>query len=90
MNRFFAHHPVFAWVIAAFIALAGTIGLLNLPVEQYPSIAPPALNLSLTYPGADADTLDRNVTSIIEQEMNGVEGFLYMSSSSASNARIHS
>lgn len=82
MNRFFAYHPVFAWVIAAFIALAGTIGLLNLPVEQYPSIAPPALNLSLTYPGADADTLDRNVTSIIEKEMNGVDGFQYMSATS--------
>ena len=82
MNRFFATHPVFAWVIALFIALAGAIGLVSLPVEQYPSIAPPALTMRITYPGADADTLDRNVTSIVEKEMNGVDGFQYMSATS--------
>ena len=85
MDRFFVYKPVFGWVIAAFIALGGLLGLVNLPVEQYPSVAPPSLNLSYTYTGADAATLDKNVTSVIEREMNGIDGFLYMSSASRSN-----
>ena len=63
MKRFFVYHPVFAWVVAIFVALFGIIGLRLLPVEQYPQIAPPALNLQITYNGADAATLDRTVTS---------------------------
>ncbi|MFV0624873.1 multidrug efflux RND transporter permease subunit [Sphingomonas sp. ac-8] len=85
MNRFFVYHPVFAWVIAAFISLFGVIALRMLPIEQYPSVAPPALNLALNYSGASADVLDRTVTSIIEKEINGVDNFLYMSSTSRSN-----
>ena len=85
MNRFFVEHPVFAWVIALFVALAGTIALFNLPIEQYPSVAPPSLNLAVTYNGADAETMDRNVTSVIEREMNGVENFQSMASTSRSN-----
>jgi multidrug efflux pump len=85
MDRFFVYKPVFGWVIAAFIALGGLLALMNLPVEQYPSVAPPSLNLSYTYTGADAETLDKNVTSVIEREMNGIEGLLYMSSNSRSN-----
>ncbi|MET0268922.1 MAG: multidrug efflux RND transporter permease subunit [Sphingomonas sp.] len=85
MDRFFVYKPVFAWVIAAFIALAGVISLLQLPIEQYPSVAPPALNLAYTYTGADAETLDKNVTAVIERELNGIDGFLYMSSTSRSN-----
>lgn len=85
MNRFFVYNPVFAWVIAIFIALFGVIGLKLLPIEQYPEVAPPALNLQITYNGADATTLDRTVTSIIEKEMNGVDNFLYMASTSRSN-----
>jgi multidrug efflux pump len=85
MDRFFVYKPVFAWVIAAFIALAGIIALKGLPIEQYPQVAPPALNLAFTYNGADAETLDRNVTSVIEREMNGIDGFLYMNSVSRSN-----
>jgi multidrug efflux pump len=85
MNRFFVYHPVFAWVIALFALLFGAIALLNLPVEMFPNIAPPSVNISATFPGADAATLDRTVTSIIEQEMNGVDDFLYMSSVSRSN-----
>ncbi|MHA3790586.1 multidrug efflux RND transporter permease subunit [Sphingomonas sp. YL-JM2C] len=85
MNRFFVYHPVFAWVVAIFIALFGVIGLRLLPVEQYPSVAPPALNLQATYNGADAATLDRTVTSIIEKELSGVENLLYMSSTSRAN-----
>src|SRR5688500_7276361 len=83
--RFFIDRPVFAWVIAIVIALAGLLALQALPVEQYPSVAPPSVTISVVYPGADAATLEQNVTSIIEQEMNGVEGFLYMASTSASN-----
>lgn len=85
MDSFFVHRPVFAWVIAAFIALFGTMALMNLPVEQYPSVAPPSLTLSYTYNGADADTMDKNVTSVIERELNSVEHFLYMSSTSRAN-----
>src|SRR5579862_8809715 len=85
MDRFFVYRPVFGWVIAAFILLAGLIALTRLPVEQYPSVAPPSLNLSYTYTGADADTLDRNVTAVIERELNGIDGFLYMNSVSRSN-----
>ena len=90
MNRFFALHPVFAWVIAAFIALFGLIALRMLPIEQYPQVAPPALNLSINYAGADAETLDRTVTSVIEKEMNGIENFQYMASTSraSGNAQI--
>ncbi|MFC3710951.1 multidrug efflux RND transporter permease subunit [Sphingoaurantiacus capsulatus] len=83
--RFFIDRPVFAWVIAIGIALAGVLALRGLPIEQYPSVAPPSVNINVAYPGADAATVEQNVTSIIEQEMNGVEGFLYMSSSSDSN-----
>ncbi|MDX3883883.1 MAG: efflux RND transporter permease subunit [Sphingomonas sp.] len=83
--RFFIDRPVFAWVIALGIALAGVLALRNLPIEQYPSVAPPSLTVSVTYPGADAETLSTNVTQVIEQELNGVEGFLYMLSNSQSN-----
>ena len=85
MNRFFVYHPVFAWVVALFIALFGLLALRSLPVEQYPAVAPPALNLAVAYNGADAETLDRNVTSIIAKEMNGVDNFLYMSATSRAN-----
>ena len=83
--RFFIDRPVFAWVIALGILLAGFISLRSLPIEQYPSVAPPSLTNNVTYPGADATTLEQNVTQVIEQELNGIEGFLYMSSTSQSN-----
>jgi multidrug efflux pump len=83
--RFFIDRPVLAWVIAIAIALAGLLALRALPIEQYPSVAPPSVSINVTYPGADAATLEQNVTSIIEEEMNGVDGLLYMESSSASN-----
>jgi multidrug efflux pump len=83
--RFFIDRPIFSWVIAIGILLSGIIALRSLPVEQYPSVAPPSLTISVTYPGADASTLEQNVTQVIEQELNGVEGFLYMASTSESN-----
>ena len=85
--KFFIDRPVFAWVIALTILLAGFSALRVLPVEQYPSIAPPSLSVSVNYPGADASVLETNVTQVIEQAINGVEGFLYMTSSSESNGR---
>ncbi|PYE24271.1 multidrug efflux pump [Paraburkholderia silvatlantica] len=85
MNRFFVYRPVFAWVVALFVTLFGALALMLLPVEQYPDVAPPSLSISAVYSGADANTLDRTVTSIIEDEMNGVDNFLYMSSQSRSN-----
>lgn len=89
--RFFIDRPVFSWVLALCITLAGVLALRGLPVEQYPSVAPPSLTIQLTYPGADAAVLEQNVTQVIEQQLNGVEGFLYMSSTSLSNgtAEIH-
>ncbi|MBB5446674.1 MULTISPECIES: multidrug efflux RND transporter permease subunit [unclassified Paraburkholderia] len=88
MNRFFVARPVFAWVIALFIVLFGTIALTLLPVEQYPDVAPPSLSITAAFSGADASTLERTVTSIVEDEMNGIENFLYMSSVSRSNGTM--
>jgi multidrug efflux pump len=85
MARFFIDRPIFAWVIALGILLSGIIALRALPIEQYPEIAPPSLTISVVYPGADAETLEQNVTQVIEQQLNGVAGLLYMSSSSLSN-----
>ncbi|UAW99828.1 multidrug efflux RND transporter permease subunit [Halopseudomonas nanhaiensis] len=82
---FFIRRPVLAWVVALGILLGGLIALRDLPVEQYPEIAPPALNINVTYPGGDAQVLETNVTQVIEQELNGVEGYLYMDSTSRSN-----
>ena len=85
MAQFFIGRPVFAWVIALFIALAGLLALPNLPVAQYPSVAPPQIELTATYPGASAQTIDESVVSLIEQELNGVDHLLYFSSSSSQN-----
>ncbi|MBT0671432.1 multidrug efflux RND transporter permease subunit [Novosphingobium profundi] len=85
MDRFFVYRPVFGWVIAAFITLFGLLALVRLPIEQYPSVAPPSLNLRYNYTGADAETVEKSVTTIIEQEMTGLSGFLYMGSTSRSN-----
>ena len=86
-SRFFIDRPIFSWVIALAILLGGGLALRALPVEQYPSIAPPSLNVAVVYPGADAASLETNVTQVLEQELNGVEGFRYMSSTSRSNGR---
>jgi len=85
LSRYFIDRPIFAWVIALGILLGGLLALRALPIEQYPDIAPPSLTITATYPGADAATLEQNVTQVIEQQLNGVDGFLYMSSSSDSS-----
>ncbi len=90
MARFFIDRPVFAWVISIFIMLAGALAITQLPVSQYPSIAPPSVVIPAIYPGATAEILDESVTSLIEQELNGAEGLIYIESQSESNgvARI--
>ena len=85
MPRFFIDRPVFAWVIAIIIMLAGVLSILTLPISQYPSIAPPSIAITATYPGASAQTLEDSVTQVIEQQMNGLDGLRYMSSTSESN-----
>ncbi len=82
MAKFFIDRPVFAWVIALFVLLAGILAVPNLPVSQYPTIAPPTVIVNAIYPGASAQTVDESVTSIIEQEMNGAENMLYIESQS--------
>ncbi len=85
MAKFFIDRPVFAWVIAIFILLAGVLSIPNLPVSQYPTIAPPTIIVNAIYPGASAQTVDESVTSLIEQEMNGAENMLYIESQSQSD-----
>ena len=87
LSRYFIDRPIFAWVIALCISLGGFLALRGLPIEQYPEIAPPSLTITAIYPGADASTLEQNVTQVIEQQLNGVDGFLYMSSSSDSSGQ---
>ena len=87
MARFFIDRPVFAWVIAIIIMLAGGISILNLPISQYPSIAPPTIGITAQYPGASAQTVQDTVTQVIEQNMNGLDYLLYMSSTSDSSGQ---
>ncbi|CAN7254566.1 efflux RND transporter permease subunit [Paraburkholderia sp. SIMBA_054] len=90
MAKFFIDRPIFAWVIAIILMLAGVASIFNLPVAQYPTIAPPAVQISATYPGASAKTVENTVTQVIEQQMSGLDHLLYMSSSSddSGNATI--
>lgn len=84
MAQFFIDRPVFAWVIAIVIMLAGTLAIMRLPVAQYPAIAPPAVAITASYPGASAKAVEDSVTQVIEQKMTGLDGLLYMSSNSDS------
>ncbi|TXH86266.1 MAG: efflux RND transporter permease subunit [Pseudomonas sp.] len=88
MSRFFIDRPIFAWVIALVIMLAGGLSVLKLPVSQYPSIAPPAVGISVRYPGASAQTVQDTVVQVIEQQMNGIDGLRYISSSSNSDGSM--
>src|SRR5438067_7336419 len=85
MAKFFIDRPVFAWVIALFILVIGSVSITKLPVAQYPTVAPPTIVITATYPGASAQTLEDTVLSIIEQEMNGSPGLIYMESVAQAN-----
>lgn len=90
MAKFFIDRPIFAWVIAIVIMLAGGLAVTQLPIEQYPEIAPPSVQINASYPGATAATLEESVTQVIEQNMNGIDNLKYFSSTSDSvgNASI--
>ena len=83
MSRFFIRRPVFAWVIAIVTMLLGALGMTQLPVSQYPEVAPPTVRISATYTGASAEAVQNSVTSVIEDAMTGLDGMVYMTSSSS-------
>src|SRR6185503_19332964 len=88
LSRFFIDRPVFAWVIAVVVMLAGGIAAFSLPIEQYPNIAPPAVVITAIYPGADSESLQNSVTQVIEQQLTGLDNLLYFSSSSNADGSV--
>jgi multidrug efflux pump len=80
MAKFFIDRPIFAWVIALFILVMGGVAITQLPISQYPPVAPPAIVINVAYPGASAQTLEDSVLSVVEREMNGSPGLIYMES----------
>jgi multidrug efflux pump len=87
LSRFFIERPIFAWVIAIGIMMAGLGAMLTLPIAQYPDIAPPSVNISASYPGASAETVESSVTQVIEQQLTGIDGLMYFSSTSSANGQ---
>ena len=85
MAKFFIERPIFAWVIAIFIMVVGAVSITQLPVAQYPAVAPPTIQISAAYPGATAQTLENSVLAVIEREMNGATGLAYMETTSQAN-----
>jgi len=88
MAQFFINRPVFAWVVAILISLAGVLSIYSLGVESYPTIAPPQVTITANYAGASADTVEKTVTQVIEQQLTGIDNLLYFSSQSSSNGRV--
>ena len=88
LSHFFIDRPVFAWVLAIVTMLAGGIAATRLPIEQYPTIAPPAVVINAMYPGADAQTVQNSVTQVIEQQLTGLDNLLYFSSASNANGSV--
>ena len=86
MARFFIDRPIFAWVVAIFIIMAGLVSIKFLPINQYPQVTPPKIMLVASYPGADAEIIDSSVMSIMEDAMNGIDGLQYMESQSSSGS----
>ncbi len=88
MPRFFIDRPIFAWVVAILITLAGTVAIFRLPVAAYPPIAPPQVGITASYPGASAEVVEKTVTSVIEQQLTSVDNLLYFDSTSRSNGTV--
>jgi hydrophobic/amphiphilic exporter-1 (mainly G- bacteria), HAE1 family len=88
MSRFFVDRPIVAIVIAVLTVILGTVSLVRLPVAQYPSIIPPIIQISTTYTGADAQTIEQSVATPLEQQMNGVDKMLYVQSTNASDGTM--
>lgn len=88
MSRIFIERPIFAWVIAIIVMLLGIGAIYALPIAQYPDVAPPQVNVRATYPGASAETIQNSVTQVIEQQLTGIDGLLYFSSSSSSRGSV--
>src|SRR6478672_5513343 len=88
MSRIFIERPIFAWVLAIIIMFGGVGAIFALPVAQYPDVAPTQINIRASYPGASAATLESSVTQVIEQQLTGIDGLLYFSSSSSSRGSV--
>ena len=88
MSKFFINRPIFAWVVAIVVMLAGGLAIKGLPINQYPNVAPPAVAISVTYPGASAQTVQDTVVQVIEQQLNGLDGLRYITSASESDGSM--
>src|ERR1700761_4545265 len=88
MSRFFIDRPVFAWVIAILVMLAGALSITSLPIAQFPSLAPPAISVTTSYPGASAKTIEDTVTQVLEQQLNGIDNLRYIEASSTSTGTL--
>ena len=88
MASFFIDRPIFAWVVAIILMLVGVMCITRLPISRYPNIAPPSVSINASYPGASAQTVEDSVTQIIEQNMTGLDGLIYMVSSSDNNGNV--
>src|SRR6202046_2283680 len=88
LSRFFIDRPIFAWVVAIIIMLFGLLAITRLPIARYPNIAPPSVAINASYPGASAQTVEDSVTQIIEQNMTGLDGLIYMVSTSDNNGNV--
>ena len=89
ISRIFIDRPIFAWVIAIIVMMAGVGAIIGLPIAQYPDVAPPQVSIRATYPGANAQTLQNSVTQVIEQQLTGIDGLIYFSSSSTSRGSVN-
>src|SRR5574338_1317283 len=89
MSRIFIERPIFAWVIAIIIVLMGIGAIVSLPIAQYPDVAPTQISIRANYPGASAETLENSVTQVLEQELTGLQGLLYFTSSSSSRGAVN-
>ena len=87
LSRFFIERPIFAWVVAIGIMMAGLGAMLTLPIAQYPDIAPPSVNINANYPGASSATVETSVTQVIEQQLAGIDGLMYFSSTSTASGQ---